>query len=204
MTLQTIPLNLRSWLIAAAVVSLVVFSWPRSPVSTAALVRPSDRWELPPLPVAGDLAEQAKSLGTSARWGGSAALASTSSAPKPPDNRWYIAGIYDRGGEQRAVIRFLARPEERVLKIGEKTPDGEKVTKIGSDAVWVKTGRRLAMYDLRPDATGTGTAAGAPAASAPPMQPGARGAPSAVPTTEAPVERPGHHKGPPGQRSAPR
>jgi|GEM_PF-6752349 len=144
----------RIWLGAVAAIWVISFVWPTRTPQVGNLVRARDRWSLPSLPEQRDLGPKAQNLATSPLWGAAASTAAAA-APPPEDTRWVLAGVYQRNGEARAVVRFLAKRGERQLAVGDKIPSGEKIVEIGSDAIWVTQGkrhrRRLPLYSLAPE-----------------------------------------------------
>jgi hypothetical protein len=100
-----------------------------------------DPWQLPQLPRSLDLSSQAMALVSSPIFESEAAVSAQNAAPE--DLRWRVAGLLARGSERSVLIAFRAPGKQSLnLRVGEKLPNGHRITKIEDGNVYVQLGKK--------------------------------------------------------------
>lgn len=114
-------------MLIAAITAWFGTPWPTPPRSTP---QADETWMLPTLP---EKASERYVTAISARnlWG-----AAVVEAPSTPT--WQIAGVVKSGKDRFLLLALENKPIE-TLKIGDKLPDGAKITRIEKDRFFVVT-----------------------------------------------------------------
>lgn len=133
--------------LALAAIGLFATGWWAAPApqpDTALVEARRDAWTLPELPRRPDQVAAALGLATSPLFEPEAAqLAAAAAAAPPEDRRWRVIGVVDRGGERKALIGFALPGKETLrLRVGDKLPSGERISRISEGEVWIRVGRQ--------------------------------------------------------------
>lgn len=130
----------RAWLAVLVLAAAVGWVMAPEPVASAALVQARrDAWTPAALPRRVDAAGQA-AMAVGAPFWGKLGAAVTPPAP-PPEPRWRAAGVFGQGAGRVLYVSFIddVRPPLR-LKVGDKLPGGQTITRIGDRDFCVRLG----------------------------------------------------------------
>ena len=130
----------RAWLALLLLAAVVGWTMTPEPVESTALVQPRrDTWMPAALPRRVDASGQA-AMAVGAPFWGKLGAAAAQPAP-PPEPRWRAAGVFGQGAGRVLYVSFIddVRPPLR-LKVGDKLPSGQTITRIGDRDYCVRLG----------------------------------------------------------------
>lgn len=132
--------------LAVALALGAVLSPPYEPGPTIMKSR-RDAWELPDMPRKPDQLAQGLALSSAPIFDADIAAASAAAATEDPG--WRIAAFMRRGNERSILVQFNAPTKApQQLRVGDKLPNGERITRIDDDQVSALQGNKKVRYGV--------------------------------------------------------